>query len=176
MPRQRDAQPYICFAPEGEPHSNCQTEPFSNDAISHENESKIWIGYRHDLDVSYDGSMTFSQVLARAESNLSEAMKAKPKSTKRAQWREAFPGFATKATSDISQQLQEGRRAFRQATCPSDTCKTKPEELLQMEWIPIQCSVTKTEVFVSFPVYLLQIKTNVRGSLLDLCSNFAVMR
>lgn len=177
MPRQSELLPYICFAPEGELHGNCQNEPFSNDATFHEHgNSEIWIGYRHDLDTSYNGGMTFGQVLARAKSNLSEAMKAKPKSTKRAQWREAFPGFATKATGDITQQLQQGKRAFRQATCPSDTYKTRPEELLQMEWISIKCSVTKTEVFVSLPIYLVQIKTNMGGSSLDLCSNFAVMR
>lgn len=166
MPSQRDAIPYMCFAPEGESHSNCQTEPFSNDTISRENESKVWIGYRHDLDVSYNGSMTFGQVLAQAKANLTEAMKAPSKSAKRDQWREAFPGFATKATGDIIQQLRQGNRAFRQASCPSDTCKTRAEELLQMEWISIKSSVTQTEVFVSSLTSLVHIKTNVGTQLI----------
>lgn len=168
MPRQRDALPYICFASEGEPHSSCQNEPFSNDAISHEHgHSKIWIGYRHDLNTSYNGGMTFGQALARAKFNLSEAMKVKSESTeKAAQWREVFPGFVTTASSDIIQQLQQGKRAFRKATCPSNTCKARPEELLQMEWISIKCSAAKTEVFVSFQIFFVQVKTNVSKQLI----------
>jgi len=93
--------------------------------------------------------MTFNEVLAQARANLSQAMDAPSNSAKRAQFREAFPGFATRPTGDVLQQLRQGKRAFRQATCPSDTCKTRAEELLQMEWISIKSSVTKTEVFVS---------------------------
>jgi hypothetical protein len=148
MPRQRDAVPYVCFAPEGEPHGDYQNEPFSNDAIHRESgQSRIWIGYRNDLNASYNGGMTFNQVLAQARDNLSKAMEAQAKSDKRAQWREAFPGFATKASANVLQQLKQGNRAFRSATCPSDTCKSGSE--LKLEWISIKSSTTKTEVFVS---------------------------
>jgi hypothetical protein len=161
MPRQSNALPYVCFVREGEPHSNCQNEPFSNDAIHHESkQSKIWIGYRNDLNASYNGGMTFGQVLAQAKANLSNAMKARTNSTQRAQWREAFPGFATKATGDVVKQLQQSKCAFRQATCPGDTCKSGSEELLQMEWISIKSSVTKTEVFVSFSIYNTRIRAD----------------
>jgi hypothetical protein len=107
MPRRGDAVPYDCFAPQGESHGNYQNEPFSNDTVHRKSEQgKIWIGYRNDLNASYNGGMTFGQVLAQARSNLSEAMKARPNSTQRAQWREAFPGFATKATAEVVKQLQ----------------------------------------------------------------------
>jgi hypothetical protein len=166
MPRPGNALPYVCFAPDGEPHSNCQNEPFSNDATYSENEqSKIWIGYRNDLNASYNGGMTFGAVLAQARSNLSQAMKARPNSTKRAQWREAFPDFATKATGDVPQQLQQGKRAFRTATCPSTACKY-PAEQLQIEWISIKSSVTKTEVFVSFLIYAALMETDFNKQLI----------
>jgi hypothetical protein len=149
MPRQSNALPYVCFVREGEPHSNCQNEPFSNDAIHHESkQSKIWIGYRNDLNASYNGGMTFGQVLAQAKANLSNAMKARTNSTQRAQWR------------DVVKQLQQSKCAFRQATCPGDTCKSGSEELLQMEWISIKSSVTKTEVFVSFSIYNTRIRAD----------------
>jgi len=149
MPRQENAVPYLCFAPDGEPHGDCQTKPFANDDISRDGESKIWIGYRNDVNASYDGGMTFNDVLAQARANLSQAMAAPSKSAKRAQFREAFPGFVTSASGDIIQQLRQGKRAFRQAICPSDTCKARVKEMLQMEWISIKSSMTKTEVFVS---------------------------
>ncbi|KAG9730641.1 hypothetical protein KCU73_g11799, partial [Aureobasidium melanogenum] len=60
MPRRRETLPFVCFAPEGELHSDCQNEPFSNDATFHTDDTnKIWIGYRNDLDTSYNGNMTF---------------------------------------------------------------------------------------------------------------------
>lgn len=136
MPHQCDAVPYVCFAPEGEPHGNYKNKPFSNNTIHRENgQSRIWIGYRNDLDTSYNGGMTSNQVLAQARDNLSKAMKAPAKSTKRAQWREAFPGFATKASTDVLQQLKQGNRAFRPATFPSDTCKSGSD--LKLEWFSI---------------------------------------
>jgi hypothetical protein len=176
MPRQNNALPYVCFAPDGEPHSNCQNEPFPKDSNDRENEqSKIWIGYRHDLHASYNGGMTFGAVLAQARSNLSQAMKARPNSTKRAQWREAFPGFATKATGDVPQQLQKGKRAFRSATCPSTACKY-PAEQLQIEWISVKSSVTKTEVFVSLPMYSAKTQLTLVNSSSDMYFNCKVMR
>ena len=149
MPRPTNALPYVCFAPGGESHCNCQSEPFTNDAIHHEDEqSKIWMGYRHDLNASYRGGMSFGQVLAQARSNLSKAMEARPSSTKRANWREAFPGFVTRATSDVLQQLNQGKRAFKQATCPSPACESE-SDLLQVEYISIKSIMLKTEFFVS---------------------------
>jgi hypothetical protein len=153
------AVPYVCFAPEGEPHGNHQNEPFSNDAIHREDgQSRIWIGYRNDLNASYNGGMTFKQVLAQARDNLSKAMEAPGKSTKRAHWREAFPGFATKASADVLQQLKQGNRAFRPAKCPSNTCKSGPES--KLEWISIRSSTTKTEVFVSIQIFNTHTRTD----------------
>ncbi|KAH0263457.1 NAD(P)-binding protein, partial [Aureobasidium melanogenum] len=145
MPRQRKKLPFVCFAPEGELHSDCQNEPFSNDATFHaDDRNKIWIGYRNNLDTSYNGSMTFRQVLAQAEVNLLQAMSAKPNSNQRAQWLEAFPGVATKASDHVVQQLERGERAFKQATCPNALCR-KGDEVLQMEWIPIKSNASSSK-------------------------------
>ncbi|KAI4716301.1 hypothetical protein E4T48_07533 [Aureobasidium sp. EXF-10727] len=147
MPRQRTL-PYVCFAPEGELHSNCQSEPFSSDAIHHaDKQSKVWIGYRNELDISYNGGLTFRQVLAQAKANLLQAMNSKPNSSKRAKWLDAFPGVATKASNQALQQLQRGERAFRKAICPNAPCKARGE-VLQMEWIAIDLdsSSSKTNV------------------------------
>ncbi|CAD0110640.1 unnamed protein product [Aureobasidium uvarum] len=144
MPRQRNTLPYVCFAPEGELHSNCQNEPFTNDATHHaDNQSKVWIGYRNELDTSYNGRLTFRQVLAQAKANLSQAMNAKANSSKRAQWLEAFPGVATKASNQALQQLQRGRRALKQATCPNAFCKARGE-ILQMEWIAVESNFSSS--------------------------------
>ncbi|KEQ63257.1 uncharacterized protein M437DRAFT_47838 [Aureobasidium melanogenum CBS 110374] len=145
MPRQRKKSPFVCFAPEGELHSDCQNEPFSNDATFHaDDRNKIWIGYRNNLDTSYNGGMTFRQVLAQAEVNLLQAMSAKPNSIQRAQWLEAFPGVATKASDHVVQQLERGERAFKQATCPNALCR-KGDEVLQMEWIAIKSNASSSK-------------------------------
>lgn len=145
MIRRRKALPFVCFAPEGELHSDCQNEPFSNDATFHDdNTNKIWIGYRNDLDTSYNGSMTFRQILAQAEVNLLQAMNAKPSSDQRAQWLEAFPGIATKASDHIVQQLERGERAFKQAMCLNALCRERGE-VLQMEWIQIKPDVSSSK-------------------------------
>lgn len=145
MPRRRKALPFVCFAPEGELHSDCQNEPFSNDATFHaDNKNKIWIGYRNDLDTSYNGGMTFRQVLAQAEVNLLQAMTAKPSSNRRAQWLEAFPGIATKASDHIVHRLERGERAFKQAMCPNSLCRGRGE-LLQMEWISIKPNASSSK-------------------------------
>lgn len=154
MPRRREALPFVCFAPEGELHSDCQNEPFSNDRTFHaDNLNKIWIGYRNNLDTSYNGSMTFRQVLAQAEVNLLQAMNAKPSSNQRAQWLEAFPGIATKASGHIVQRLERGERAFKQSMCPNALCRERGE-LLQMEWIAIKPNASSSkksiEGFVSY--------------------------
>ena len=138
MLRRRKALPPVCFAPEGELHSDCQNEPFSNDATLHaDGRSKIWIGYRNDLDTSYNGNVTFRQVLAQAEVNLLQAMNAKPNSNQRAQWLESFPGITTKASEHTVQQLDRGERAFKQAICQNALCR-KRSEMLQLEWIAIR--------------------------------------
>ncbi|KAH0377031.1 hypothetical protein KCU92_g9480, partial [Aureobasidium melanogenum] len=145
MPRRRETLPFVCFAPEGELHSDCQNEPFSNDATFHaDDRNKIWIGYRNDLDTSYNGGMTFRQVLAQAEVNLLQAMSAKPNSNQRAQWLEAFPGVATKASDHVVQQLEHGERAFKQAICPNALCRERGE-LLQMEWIAIKPNASSSK-------------------------------
>ncbi|KAI4724804.1 hypothetical protein E4T49_07486 [Aureobasidium sp. EXF-10728] len=147
MPRQRTL-PYACFAPEGELHSDCQSEPFLNDATHHaDNQSKVWIGYRNKPDTSYNGGLTFGQVLAQAKANLSQAMNAKPNSSKRAKWLDAFPGVATKASNQALQQLERGERAFRKAVCPNAPCKARGE-VLQMEWIAIDLDSSSSKTVV----------------------------
>ncbi|KAK6000237.1 hypothetical protein QM012_003869 [Aureobasidium pullulans] len=144
MPPKRKVLPAICFAAEGEPHSDCQNQPFSKDANPEaNNRNKIWIGYRHELDASYNGSRTFRQILAQAEVNLLQAMNAEPKSNERAQWLEAFPGVTITANDHIVQQLERGERAFKQAICQNVLCK-KRGELLQIEWIPIKPSASSS--------------------------------
>ncbi|KAI4750673.1 hypothetical protein E4T52_16754 [Aureobasidium sp. EXF-3400] len=160
-------KPPVCFAPEGESHSGCQNEPFSDDANfpSHEQRS-IWIGYRNDLDRSYNGGMTFRQILAQAETNLSRAMKLE-NATDRTRMCEAFPGIAIQernADDDILRQLQQGTRAFNKANCASATCKLGAEpELLQMEWISIKS--TGTEAFVSVPINISDMDTDLSKQL-----------
>ncbi|KAH0365651.1 NAD(P)-binding protein, partial [Aureobasidium melanogenum] len=170
MPRQRNKLPFVCFAPKGELHSDCQNEPFSNDATFHaDNRNKIWIGYRNDLDTSYKGSMTFRQVLAQAEINLLQAMIAKPNSNQRAQWLEAFPGVATKASDHIVQQLERGERAFKQATCPNAVCR-KRNEVLQMEWIAIKPNASSSKSVEGFLVgYVFRLQDQ---EMISICRNY----
>ncbi|KAG9834136.1 hypothetical protein KCU98_g10475, partial [Aureobasidium melanogenum] len=171
MPRQRKKLPFVCFAPEGELHSDCQNEPFSNDATFHADDRiKIWIGYRNDLDTSYNGSMTFRQVLAQAEVNLLQAMGAKPNSDQRAQWLEAFPGVATKASDHVVQQLEHGERAFKQAICPNALCR-EHRELLQMEWIAIRPNASSSKKSVEG--FLVGYIFNLQGrEMISICRNY----
>ncbi|KAI5251703.1 hypothetical protein E4T42_04028 [Aureobasidium subglaciale] len=129
MPRKPDPHPYICFAPPGESHSNCQTEPFSQD-------DEVWIGYRHQPDESYNGHMTFGEVLAQAEHHLSQAKANKPRSLQRAKLLDDFPGIYLTASKDTVQQLDNGHRVFKQVYCLATSCKDAHEDL-QMETIPV---------------------------------------
>ncbi|KAG9732237.1 hypothetical protein KCU59_g11971, partial [Aureobasidium melanogenum] len=171
MPRQRKKLPFVCFAPEGELRSDCQNEPFSNDATFHADDRiKIWIGYRNDLDTSYNGSMTFGQVLAQAEVNLLHAMSAKPNSNQRAQWLEAFPGVATKASDHVVQQIDHGERAFKQAVCPNALCRERGE-LLQMEWIAIRPNASSSKKSVEG--FLVGYIFNLQGrEMISICRNY----
>ncbi|KAG9965803.1 hypothetical protein KCU61_g1451, partial [Aureobasidium melanogenum] len=171
MPRQRKKLPFVCFAPEGELRSDCQNEPFSNDATFHADDRiKIWIGYRNDLDTSYNGSMTFGQVLAQAEVNLLHAMSAKPNSNQRAQWLEAFPGVATKASDHVVQQIDHGERAFKQAVCPNALCRERGE-LLQMEWIAIRPNASSSKKSVEG--FLVGCIFNLQGrEMISICRNY----
>ncbi|KAG9833581.1 hypothetical protein KCU98_g12759, partial [Aureobasidium melanogenum] len=171
MPRQRKKLLFVCFAPEGELHSDCQNEPFSNDATFHADDRiKIWIGYRNDLDTSYNGSMTFRQVLARAEINLLQAMSAKSNSNQRAQWLEAFPGVATRASDHVFQQLEHGERAFKQAVCPNALCRERGE-LLQMEWIAIKPNASSSKKSVEG--FLVGYVFRLQGQeMISICRNY----
>jgi hypothetical protein len=170
-------KPAVCFAPGGEPHSNCQNKPFSDDAnFPSPAQRNIWIGYRNDMNRSYNGCMTFGHVLAQAESKVMVS-----ENSTQTELCERFPGTTISGSrdnnDDIFQQLQQGKRAFREATCADVACETGPEpELLQMEWIPVKSSATNAEVFVSTPTYVSHTRLNQMNSSSDMSSNCRAVR